>query len=124
MSGRAAGHPSRRSEVGGRQGPQGYRPLQASATDLKTGDARWGWAPPGFRGRLTTNQRVRAVGKFIEDAIEQTVTAGASGLTYEPVANQYVYVWKTAKTLAGTCQTLQLKLIDGTMHYANFKFRK
>lgn len=59
-----------------------------------------------------------------EDAIEQTVAATVSGLSYDPSANQYVYVWKTDKALAGTCQTLQLKLIDGTMHYANFRFTK
>jgi len=61
---------------------------------------------------------------YSEDAIEQTVTAATSGLNYDPIANQYIYVWKTDKALAGTCQTLQLKLIDGTMHYANFTFKK
>jgi len=31
------------------------------------------------------------------DAIEETATAGSSTLTYDPVADQYVYVWKTLK---------------------------
>ncbi len=48
----------------------------------------------------------------------------ASSVTYDPIANQYVYVWKTDKAFAGTCCTLQLKLIDGTVHYADFKFTK
>ncbi len=30
--------------------------------------------------------------------IEETVSAGASSLTYNPVTNQYEYVWKTEKS--------------------------
>ncbi len=31
------------------------------------------------------------------DGIEQTVTAGSSGLGYDPATGQYTYVWKTDK---------------------------
>jgi uncharacterized protein len=55
------------------------------------------------------------------DDIEQTVTAGSSSLSYG--GGQYNYVWKTDKSWAGTCRQLVVKLIDGTIHYANFKFK-
>lgn len=54
--------------------------------------------------------------------IESTVTAGGSGLSYDPVANQYIYVWKTDKAWASTCRVLNVKLADGTSHYAYFTF--
>jgi hypothetical protein len=53
---------------------------------------------------------VVACGSAAEDAIEQTVTAGASGLSYEASSDQYVYVWKTDKGWADTCRSLVLKL--------------
>ena len=56
------------------------------------------------------------------DDIESTVTAGGSSLNHDPVANQYIYVWKTDKTWAGTCRVLHVKLADGTSHYAYFTF--
>jgi hypothetical protein len=58
------------------------------------------------------------------DAIEQTVTAGGSSLSYDSVADQYNYVWKTDKAWAGTCRQFVLKLDDGTLHQANFKLLK
>ncbi|MFC5789842.1 PxKF domain-containing protein [Agromyces tardus] len=58
------------------------------------------------------------------DAIETTITAGGSSLSYDPVAGQYVYVWKTEKSWAGKCGTFALKLNDGTTHSALFKFLK
>jgi hypothetical protein len=59
-----------------------------------------------------------------QDAIEQTVTAGGSSLSYDSVADQYNYVWKTDKAWAGTCRQFVLKLDDGTFHQANFKLLK
>lgn len=58
------------------------------------------------------------------DAVEETVTAGGSSLSYDLVADQYVYVWKTVKTWAGKCGTFTLKLDDGTAHSALFAFTK
>lgn len=53
------------------------------------------------------------------------VTAGPDGssLSYHPNTGLYKYVWKTDKGWAGTCRQLVLKLIDGTVHYANFSLR-
>jgi hypothetical protein len=58
------------------------------------------------------------------DLIEETVTAGGSSLTYDPVTAQYTYVWKTNKAWAGTCRQLVVGLNDGTTHTAWFNFVK
>ncbi len=58
------------------------------------------------------------------DTVEQTVTAGGSSLSYDALADQYVYVWKSDKAWAGTCRRLDVTLIDGTRHAAHFKFAR
>ena len=58
------------------------------------------------------------------DDVEQTVNAGNSTLNYDPVANQYIYVWKTDRSWAGTCRQLVVKLADETYHYAYFNFTR
>lgn len=57
------------------------------------------------------------------DGVEETLTAGSSSLSYDASLDQYVYVWKTEKSWAGTCRQLVVKLIDGTLHRANFLLR-
>ncbi|MFL5807226.1 MAG: PxKF domain-containing protein, partial [Roseiflexaceae bacterium] len=49
--------------------------------------------------------------------------SGKSGLTYNATTNQYTYSWKTDKMWAGNCRQFDLKLIDGTEHLVNFKFK-
>jgi hypothetical protein len=56
------------------------------------------------------------------DGVEETLTAGASTLTYNPVTAQYTYVWKTDRAWTATCRQLVVKLVDGTVHRANFQF--
>jgi probable HAF family extracellular repeat protein len=58
------------------------------------------------------------------DAIEETVTAGSSSLSYDATTDLYTYVWKTNKAWAGTCRQLAVTLDDGSTHLANFKFVK
>jgi hypothetical protein len=58
------------------------------------------------------------------DLIEETVNAGGSSLTYDNTAQQYIYVWKSDKSWAGTCRRLDVKLNDGTTHKAYFKWTK
>ncbi len=58
------------------------------------------------------------------DAIEEIVTAGQSSLNYDPIADQYIYVWKTDKAWAGTCRQLVVMLADGMTYRANFNFVK
>ena len=55
------------------------------------------------------------------DDVEETVNAGGSSLSYG--GGQYTYVWKTDKAWKGTCRQLELKLVDGTLHTALFKFK-
>ena len=55
--------------------------------------------------------------------IEQTVAAGTSSLTYDAAADRYTYVWKTEKAWKGTCRILDLRLVDGSHHFAKFRFR-
>lgn len=57
------------------------------------------------------------------DAIEETVNAGQSSLTYDESAHQYIYVWKSDRTWTG-CRRLEVKLKDGSTHSATFKFNK
>ena len=59
-----------------------------------------------------------------EDQIEETVTAGQSSLTYDASSGRYHYVWKTEKSWANSCRRLVVKLNDGTLHYAEFAFKK
>ena len=58
------------------------------------------------------------------DGIEQTVTAGSSGLSYDPMTGQYTYVWKTDRAWAGQYRQLVVKLADGESYRANFKFTR
>ncbi|HEY7914132.1 MAG TPA: PxKF domain-containing protein [Blastocatellia bacterium] len=55
--------------------------------------------------------------------ITETVTAGNSSLSYDPSTDQYIYVWKTENSWAGTCRQLIIRLKDGCVHRANFRFR-
>lgn len=82
------------------------------------GDQGMGILAPGYPGSAMTT-----CGTTATDAIEETVTAGSSSLQYDPVLDQYTYVWKTEKAWAGTCRTLTVKFIDGMVYQANFKFR-
>ena len=43
---------------------------------------------------------------------------------YDATAGQYVYVWKTDKLWAGTCRQFSVKLADGSVRSAQFKFSK
>jgi PKD repeat protein len=63
-----------------------------------------------------------ACGATAEDAIEETVTAGNSSLSYKTDTDRYTYVWKTDAAWGGTCRVLVLKLIDGTYHRLYFRF--
>ena len=55
----------------------------------------------------------------------ETVTAGSSTLSYDALADQYVYVWKSDKAWGGMCRQLQVKLAEGsTARTANFNFTR
>ncbi|MGH3129541.1 MAG: PxKF domain-containing protein, partial [Gaiellaceae bacterium] len=62
------------------------------------------------------------------DALESTVSTPA-GLRYDPGTNQYTYVWKTARSWAGSCRQLVLEFASTVPGYggaqitALFRFR-
>ena len=58
------------------------------------------------------------------DPVEETVSAGNSGLSYDAATGVYTYVWKTDKMWAGKCGTLIIKLTDNSEYTASFKFTK
>jgi hypothetical protein len=101
-----------------------YNTVKAgSAVPVKfslTGDQGLGIIASGY----PTSKQVACDAAAPQDAIEQTATAGGSSLSYDSVADQYNYVWKTEKGWAGTCRQFVLKLDDGTFHQANFNFSR
>jgi alpha-tubulin suppressor-like RCC1 family protein len=69
------------------------------------------------------SEQITCNSNVLVDGIEETVTPGASSLTYDPGSDQYHYVWKTQKSWANTCRQLVVKFVDGTTQRANFKFK-
>ena len=57
------------------------------------------------------------------DPVEETETAGASSLAYDPTTGHYKYTWKTEGSWKNTCRQLTVTLRDGTVHVAKFKFK-
>jgi len=58
------------------------------------------------------------------DAIETTVAAGLSGLTYDTAGKQFVFNWQTSKGWSGTCKRLVVTLADNSPpRYADFQFK-
>ena len=55
------------------------------------------------------------------DSIETTVSAGASGLSYDAASDTYTYVGKPQKGWTG-CRQLVVEFDDGTVERANFRF--
>ncbi|MCK2218214.1 PxKF domain-containing protein [Actinomadura sp. ATCC 31491] len=54
---------------------------------------------------------------------EPAQAAGNSGLSYDPAAGVYTYVWKTDKAWQDTARRLILTFDDGTRHTADILFR-
>lgn len=57
------------------------------------------------------------------DVVEETVSAGASTLSYDALADRYQYVWKTDAAWSGTCRQLAVRTVDGGTHPASFKLK-
>ncbi|MBK8904103.1 MAG: PxKF domain-containing protein [Anaerolineaceae bacterium] len=56
--------------------------------------------------------------------VEETVSPGASVLSYDAATDTYIYVWKTSRTWAKSCRVLTVTLDDGSVHEATFKFNQ
>jgi hypothetical protein len=78
-----------------------------------------------FRDGYPANAAYPCDGSAPTDATEPTVTAGASGLSYDPATHRYTYVWKTDKAWAGTCRVLVIRLADNSpARTATFQFTR
>jgi hypothetical protein len=69
------------------------------------------------------SQRIACDSSAPLEPIEETATAGSSGLQYDAFTDRYTYVWKTLKGWANSCRQLNVKLDDGSDHLASFQFR-
>jgi hypothetical protein len=60
------------------------------------------------------------------DAVEVTVAAGGSSLSYNAATDTYTYVWKTNRLWANSCRRLTLRLADeaATTRTAEFRFTR
>jgi Tol biopolymer transport system component len=76
-----------------------------------------------FADGYPTSRRIDCSSSAPLDAIEQTTSAGGSTLSYDPTTERYTYAWKSRGVWSGTCRQLVVKLDDGSVHRANFKFR-
>jgi hypothetical protein len=76
-----------------------------------------------FQGGFPASQTVACDNYATLASVEETVSSGQSGLTYDPSIDQYTYVWKTQSSWANTCRQFVLGLADGSFHVANFKFK-
>ena len=57
------------------------------------------------------------------DSSALALNPGDSSLSYDPLTDQYNFVWKSDKSWAGTCRMAVVKLVDGTEHVALFSFK-
>lgn len=77
-----------------------------------------------FATGYPASQKIDCNSNVLIDLINETVTTGSSGLSYNATTDQYNYVWKTDKIWANSCRQLTVKLKDNTYHNASFKFLK
>jgi hypothetical protein len=62
-----------------------------------------------------------ACGSAPVDVVEELSAPGSTVFRFD--GTQFIYNWQTTKSWAGGCRTLQVKLSDGTSHYAQFTFK-
>jgi Concanavalin A-like lectin/glucanases superfamily len=72
----------------------------------------------------SSSQKVECTATSLLDLLEETASPGASSLSYDATTDRYQYVWKTDKSWSGTCRKLSLRLDDGSVHTALFKFTR
>jgi hypothetical protein len=62
-----------------------------------------------------------ACGSAPVDVVEELSAPGSTVFRFD--GTQFIYNWQTTKSWAGGCRTMQVKLSDGTSHYAQFTFK-
>ncbi len=76
-----------------------------------------------FAAASPATQEVNCDSKALTGSIAETLNPGSSTLSYDPLTQQYTYVWKAERGWSGTCRQLTVTLVDGTSHTALFKFK-
>jgi hypothetical protein len=115
----------------GSQFPQGTTTVTCTATDDSGNEATVTFDVTVVGGNLGTGIMSSSSGIIwgpvppadATDSVEEYATS-VPGLNYDPVAKQYIYVWKTDKSFATKSGTFKLKLLDGSQHTALFAFTK
>lgn len=75
-----------------------------------------------FASGYPLSQAIPCSGAVTSDVIESASTSATTTLHYDSASGQYVYLWKTDKSWAGSCRQLTLRLVDGSDHAAQFHF--
>jgi len=116
--------------TGGFAAPVEGPPAVNTAKAGSTVPVKW-QLPNGSGGFISDPGAVSAV-QFQKSACQgfsalenpvSTETSGASGLHYDTATNQFIYNWKTAKSMAGSCYTMILRLNDGSAYNALFSLK-
>jgi hypothetical protein len=76
-----------------------------------------------FAAGSPSSQPITCQGYAASGTIEATTTASNSSLNYDPLTDQYTYVWKTQKSWKNTCRQWTVELTDGSTYTANFQFK-
>ncbi len=69
-----------------------------------------------------TSRQVPCNSSMPADAVEETVSTAGPALSYDVASDTYSLRWKTEKAWNGTCRQLTIKLVDGSVHLASFRF--
>jgi len=76
-----------------------------------------------FVAGFPTSRPVACVGEPGVSVATPTATVGNTGLQYDSNSQEYIYLWKSDRTWAGTCRAFFFRLTDGTEATALFRFR-
>lgn len=115
--------------AGGFSAPVADQPAINTATAGRAVPVKW-QLPDGDGGYISDLAAVTSItaGEVADfgaapDTETEAGTAGASGLRYDAVAQQFIFTWKTDRAMAGRSYVLVLRLNDGMAYYANFTLR-
>ncbi|MGY5819502.1 PxKF domain-containing protein [Vibrio chemaguriensis] len=91
------------------------------------------WSVPSSAGGFISDTSIVSSIQFsTESCTEDTIastdisdaqSSGSTGLRYDATSNQFIFNWKTSKSMRGTCRMLHLNLNDGSVYQAKFQFR-
>jgi hypothetical protein len=77
-----------------------------------------------FASGYPLSQAIACDSGIPSDSIEETIAAGASGISYDASSDVYTYVWKTDKAWGKTCRRLIVRLTSGLEQTAEFAYSK